>query len=113
MRNVFNETALILAVENEEKEIVDLLINDDRFVPQENLLNCAFIYSNNEICDQLYSLSYLDVNETFSMRKQSLEKTNYCLFFFFFFCLRDSIKLFSSSILVFNCWILASLAFIV
>ncbi|KAK8894590.1 hypothetical protein M9Y10_023026 [Tritrichomonas musculus] len=62
-RNKVQETALTIAVRNKQKEIIDLLVKDERFDPFESKLSCAFTYSCNEIAQQLSSLSFLDVNE--------------------------------------------------
>ncbi|KAK8894591.1 hypothetical protein M9Y10_023027 [Tritrichomonas musculus] len=63
LRDQNDESALTIAVRNKQKEIIDLLVKDERFDPFESKLSCAFIYSCNEIAQQLSSLSFLDVNE--------------------------------------------------
>ena len=66
LRNICEESALTIAVRKEEKEIIEILIKDQRFDPIESRLILSFIYSNNdEIIDYLYSLEFLDVNETY------------------------------------------------
>lgn len=65
IRNYNRKTALIIAVEKNLEEIVDLIINNEKFDPEESLLDSAFSISTGPISKQLFSLSNLNVNYKF------------------------------------------------
>ncbi|KAK8840572.1 hypothetical protein M9Y10_030782 [Tritrichomonas musculus] len=69
LKNYANNTALTLAVNKEMKEIVSLLLNNERFNPTESCINYAFFISNVEIALQLISVKELDVNARFDAMK--------------------------------------------
>lgn len=62
IRNYDNQTALTFASRKKLIEIIDLLISNEKFDPEESSLNFAFFISNNEIASKLFNLKDLDVN---------------------------------------------------
>ncbi|KAK8838502.1 hypothetical protein M9Y10_033130 [Tritrichomonas musculus] len=79
-----DDSAFIIAVRNNLKEIVDLLIKDERFDPIKSGFNFAFFNASNEIIEQLSSSEFLDVNYNYEIMdmknnhrifKEALEKT--------------------------------------
>ena len=67
LRNINIESAFTIAVKWNQKEIIDILLKDERFDQIESGLDYAFIFANKEISRQLYSLSCLDVNQLFKI----------------------------------------------
>ena len=65
IRSYHRKTALIIAVEKNLEEIVELIINNEKFEPEESLLGSAFAISEGQISKQLFSLSSLNVNYKF------------------------------------------------
>ena len=64
------ESALLFAVKNKQQEIIELLVNDERFDQNESKLCLALLLAKDEIFDQLCSLSFLDVNHPISLLKK-------------------------------------------
>ena len=77
-RNKVQETALTIAVEKKLPEVIDFLIKNERFDPDESHLNFAFYKSFGRIATQLSSLKSLDVNYKLSRHlKNNLTYENY------------------------------------
>lgn len=64
-RGYNRKTVLTIAVEKKLGEIVDLIINNEKFDSEESLLDSAFAFSEGQIAKQLFSLSSLNVNYKF------------------------------------------------
>ena len=58
-------TPLTMDVKNNLKDIIDLLIKNERFNPKESRLNHAFLISTGDISKQLIHLENLDINHVF------------------------------------------------
>lgn len=58
-------TPLTMAAENKQKDIIDLLIKDERFNPKESRLNYAFLISTGDISKELIGVKNLDINHVF------------------------------------------------
>lgn len=61
-RNFMGETALTLSVSKNYEDIVSLLINNERFDPEESCIDRAFYFSSGNISRLLSTVKSLDVN---------------------------------------------------
>ena len=79
MMNYYDQTALIIAVINHFDNLIDLLLNDDKFDPEESKLNYSFFISSGETSKRLIaSAKSLDVNYKLSRHlKNNLTYENY------------------------------------
>lgn len=73
-------TLLTMAVENKQKDIIDLLIKDERFNPKESRLNYAFLISTGDVSKQLIGVKNLDINHIF-ISEASKESPIQCCYF--------------------------------
>ncbi|KAK8892562.1 hypothetical protein M9Y10_029795 [Tritrichomonas musculus] len=60
--DLYDDSAFIIAVRKNDKDIVDLLIKSERFDPIKSNFNFAFFNANAEIFEQLSSSKFIDVN---------------------------------------------------
>ena len=65
MKNCSLQSPLLIAVKNNLKDIVSLLVQNKKFDPEESELDYAFAISDGEISNQLISVEGLDVNYKF------------------------------------------------
>lgn len=72
IKNYQNETALILAVDKAMNNIVELIIKNERFDPDESCINYAFLISPSSISKHLISVKSLDVNYNYIKNNHSL-----------------------------------------
>lgn len=61
-RNFNGEAPLTISINNNLEVLVDLLINNERYDPEESCINEAFYCSSGNISNSLSSVKSLDVN---------------------------------------------------
>lgn len=68
-RNYQRQTALTIAAKNNSMNIINLLIENERFNAEESQFNLAFYIANNEISKQMISSKFLDINYQYDRLK--------------------------------------------
>ena len=77
LMNYYEQTALTIAVITQCNDIIDLLINDEKFDPEESRLDYAFFISNGETFKKLLSAEALDVNYKSARKIRNKKNLNY------------------------------------
>ena len=92
LRNYNRQTALTIAVEKDKPDIVCLIVNNKKFDPEESLLDYAFFKSGGKIAEQLFELSFLDVNYKFIHPKDKNQEGNNYQFNMYTNHIKETIK---------------------
>lgn len=66
-KDYYNKSVLELAIEKKLKEIVELLLKNERFDPIESELDYNFCIAKTEISKILISSSFLNINHAFDL----------------------------------------------
>lgn len=76
-RNFQNQSPLVLAVKQNDLSLVDDILNDDRFDPEESLFINALFASKGEVLMHLASSKYLDVNRKIIYNSKLINDNQY------------------------------------
>lgn len=75
LKSANNESAFYVSINKGFTEIVEILLNDERFDPKENEVDYAFCYSNATISKMLISTNFVDINHVFDNQMTALIKS--------------------------------------
>ena len=75
MKNINNQTALLLAVNSSLFDVIDAILANEKFDPKINIINQIFYFSSPKVAEHLLSSKYIDVNVTYAKASKELSST--------------------------------------